>query len=112
MGNFGCPVVHASQGTRASCAATHCDAATRSEEHTSELQSLRQLVCRLLLEKKNGKGSRIARARSTGPSLPPHGPFGPTAPTPWAYPSYALTAETGMLAPLTAAGRPERAERP
>src|SRR5947199_10734163 len=25
----------------------------RSEEHTSELQSLRQLVCRLLLEKKN-----------------------------------------------------------
>src|ERR1039458_10255878 len=25
--------------------------ATRSEEHTSELQSLRQLVCRLLLEK-------------------------------------------------------------
>src|SRR5438045_7695718 len=27
-------------------------AAVRSEEHTSELQSLRQLVCRLLLEKK------------------------------------------------------------
>src|ERR1035441_10891045 len=27
-----------------------CD---RSEEHTSELQSLRHLVCRLLLEKKN-----------------------------------------------------------
>src|SRR5947199_3271127 len=26
--------------------------ALRSEEHTSELQSLRQLVCRLLLEKK------------------------------------------------------------
>src|SRR5438045_7883979 len=26
----------------------------RSEEHTSELQSLRQLVCRLLLEKKKG----------------------------------------------------------
>src|SRR5262245_64712528 len=25
---------------------------TRSEEHTSELQSLRQLVCRLLLDKK------------------------------------------------------------
>src|SRR5262245_65193645 len=29
---------------------THQD--TRSEEHTSELQSLRHLVCRLLLEKK------------------------------------------------------------
>src|SRR5947199_9194129 len=27
--------------------------AERSEEHTSELQSLRHLVCRLLLEKKN-----------------------------------------------------------
>src|SRR5205814_3811563 len=27
--------------------------AKRSEEHTSELQSLRHLVCRLLLEKKN-----------------------------------------------------------
>src|SRR5438045_8044356 len=28
------------------------DASFRSEEHTSELQSLRHLVCRLLLEKK------------------------------------------------------------
>src|SRR5690349_21384121 len=28
-------------------------AGTRSEEHTSELQSRRDLVCRLLLEKKN-----------------------------------------------------------
>src|SRR5205814_9136611 len=31
---------------------------TRSEEHTSELQSLRHLVCRLLLEKK--KSTRVA----------------------------------------------------
>src|SRR5262245_66195408 len=30
-------------------------AASRSEEHTSELQSLRHLVCRLLLEKKKKK---------------------------------------------------------
>src|SRR5438874_7120017 len=30
----------------------------RSEEHTSELQSRRDLVCRLLLEKKKGSGSR------------------------------------------------------
>src|SRR5258705_7126559 len=29
----------------------------RSEEHTSELQSLRHLVCRLLLEKKKNKVS-------------------------------------------------------
>src|SRR5258705_9549932 len=28
---------------------------TRSEEHTSELQSLRHLVCRLLLEKKKNR---------------------------------------------------------
>src|SRR5205814_3418098 len=30
---------------------------TRSEEHTSELQSLRHLVCRLLLEKKKNTSS-------------------------------------------------------
>src|SRR5436853_1563064 len=30
-------------------------AVMRSEEHTSELQSLRHLVCRLLLEKKKNK---------------------------------------------------------
>src|SRR5438045_8763684 len=30
------------------------DQPPRSEEHTSELQSLRHLVCRLLLEKKTG----------------------------------------------------------
>src|SRR5947199_3232754 len=36
-----------------SASAPQRQAATpRSEEHTSELQSLRQLVCRLLLEKK------------------------------------------------------------
>src|SRR5688572_31584550 len=33
--------------------------ATRSEEHTSELQSQSNLVCRLLLEKKNTKISMI-----------------------------------------------------
>src|SRR5205814_8515327 len=34
-------------------------AAARSEEHTSELQSLRHLVCRLLLEKKKKKKKKI-----------------------------------------------------
>src|SRR5690349_23021375 len=34
---------------------TKTGAATRSEEHTSELQSRRDLVCRLLLEKKKKK---------------------------------------------------------
>src|SRR2546430_13522850 len=33
----------------------------RSEEHTSELQSQSNLVCRLLLEKKNERASQIAR---------------------------------------------------
>src|SRR5258705_4770668 len=32
----------------------------RSEEHTSELQSLRHLVCRLLLEKKNNRRLHVA----------------------------------------------------
>src|SRR5437899_7968089 len=32
--------------------------ARRSEEHTSELQSLRHLVCRLLLEKKKKKTNK------------------------------------------------------
>src|SRR5205814_4747952 len=34
----------------------------RSEEHTSELQSLRHLVCRLLLEKKKSHSHAINRA--------------------------------------------------
>src|SRR5258705_2636963 len=37
------------------------DRRTRSEEHTSELQSLRHLVCRLLLEKKK---NRLTYARA------------------------------------------------
>src|SRR5437899_3653562 len=36
----------------------------RSEEHTSELQSLRHLVCRLLLEKKNTTQRLAQRAYS------------------------------------------------
>src|ERR1039458_5813881 len=39
----------------------------RSEEHTSELQSLRHLVCRLLLEKKcRSAGTVASRCRTTG----------------------------------------------
>src|SRR2546426_8675072 len=37
---------------------------SRSEEHTSELQSPCNLVCRLLLEKKNASGCKSARAQS------------------------------------------------
>src|SRR5688572_21747094 len=50
-------------------ATTH--SAVRSEEHTSELQSQSNLVCRLLLEKKNRtRGSRAScapRTRTPGP---------------------------------------------
>src|SRR6266496_5901744 len=38
----------------------------RSEEHTSELQSRRDLVCRLLLEKKKINCWMIIRIRPTG----------------------------------------------
>src|ERR1039458_10867001 len=41
----------------------------RSEEHTSELQSLRHLVCRLLLEKKKNKRLNEVRSSHTKASL-------------------------------------------
>src|SRR5690349_22366648 len=40
---------------RCRAGACACASRTRSEEHTSELQSRRDLVCRLLLEKKKKK---------------------------------------------------------
>src|ERR1035441_10724932 len=39
---------------RSGCTTARGGQTPRSEEHTSELQSLRHLVCRLLLEKKKG----------------------------------------------------------
>src|SRR5437016_11000141 len=39
-------------------------ASARSEEHTSELQSLTNLVCRLLLEKKNDRRNELNFRRS------------------------------------------------
>src|SRR3989454_2044612 len=44
----------------------------RSEEHTSELQSPCNLVCRLLLEKKNKEHSQNSLRSSTGPRSPHH----------------------------------------
>src|SRR3712207_7189860 len=38
---------------------------SRSEEHTSELQSRQYLVCRLLLEKKNKRSSTSVRSELT-----------------------------------------------
>src|SRR2546427_2478337 len=43
------------------------DATPRSEEHTSELQSQSNLVCRLLLEKKKKKKDDIVDNNSRGP---------------------------------------------
>src|SRR3712207_8608460 len=40
-----------------------CQLGTRSEEHTSELQSRQYLVCRLLLEKKNNRHTSLEEAR-------------------------------------------------
>src|SRR5947199_6873691 len=42
----------------------------RSEEHTSELQSLRHLVCRLLLEKKKTTADNHTSTSSTTTSEP------------------------------------------
>src|SRR5262245_63090970 len=39
----------------------------RSEEHTSELQSLRHLVCRLLLEKKKKTKNRTVTNQAANP---------------------------------------------
>src|ERR1035441_2578431 len=61
----------------------------RSEEHTSELQSLRHLVCRLLLEKTAGASSPTSSRKtvpspvvSSFPFLMPTAPFFLTVPGP------------------------------
>src|SRR2546430_4929488 len=53
-------------------ALSHEIAETRSEEHTSELQSQSNLVCRLLLEKKNNASS--SSTARVPPLLPPEWP--------------------------------------
>src|SRR3712207_7693925 len=50
--------------------AASCRGSSRSEEHTSELQSRQYLVCRLLLEKK--KDLKMKRPVSVHPSLTHH----------------------------------------
>src|SRR2546426_1566828 len=63
----------------------HVPSPQRSEEHTSELQSPCNLVCRLLLEKKKKKGpSRARRCRSAGDSVAAVGYRGPDARRPCA----------------------------
>src|ERR1019366_10681025 len=50
---------------------TPCSMWPRSEEHTSELQSLTNLVCRLLLEKKKKKNQKAPTSCEHG-RLPTH----------------------------------------
>src|SRR2546430_8057288 len=52
------------------CRLRHCRIFRRSEEHTSELQSQSNLVCRLLLEKKKKK-RRVRGSTSRAANLPP-----------------------------------------
>src|SRR6266496_5847061 len=56
-----CPAGQICCSAPRACGATCCrgwSGLRRSEEHTSELQSRRDLVCRLLLEKKKKKKSK------------------------------------------------------
>src|SRR2546430_2863845 len=54
-------------------AAMRCAAISRSEEHTSELQSQSNLVCRLLLEKQRIVGSETEQQRIAANSAHPAG---------------------------------------
>src|SRR5437899_7992810 len=67
------PILSAPAGLRPTTASTlgarsaaRPSASGRSEEHTSELQSLRHLVCRLLLEKKKTSNDNTSRLTPTG----------------------------------------------
>src|SRR3954464_5525123 len=57
-----------------------CQTCARSEEHTSELQSHDNLVCRLLLEKKN-EPRRTTRSATSTPPRPKTAPHAER--TPW-----------------------------
>src|SRR2546425_9600148 len=49
--------------------AEHLEGRRRSEEHTSELQSLAYLVCRLLLEKKKQLQADLIRIADNQPAI-------------------------------------------
>src|SRR5258705_7788321 len=59
--------------TQSNMSTPRATASIRSEEHTSELQSLRHLVCRLLLEKKMNEKGIIALVYESK-SHPGHAP--------------------------------------
>src|SRR5215471_21148514 len=57
---------------RCAPAASHARDSGRSEEHTSELQSRRDLVCRLLLEKKKTTTTTPSNTNPTTTPTPKH----------------------------------------
>src|SRR5260370_12811470 len=59
-------------GARGEGPARGRDEVRRSEEHTSELQSHLNLVCRLLLEKKKNGLNLKTRRKAQVPALQPH----------------------------------------
>src|SRR5690349_23958442 len=64
-GVHGCPPLHRRIVDRVAVVLAHVRKYTRSEEHTSELQSRRDLVCRLLLEKKKRTTCRFRLPRAS-----------------------------------------------
>src|SRR5207302_8152227 len=75
--SFNTSIRATSLGAMSASAAAPAVLGTRSEEHTSDLQSRENLVCRLLLEKKKQKNThlhhqllRIDRPNRHVPSLP------------------------------------------
>src|SRR3954470_21802818 len=85
----------------------------RSEEHTSELQSRRDLVCRLLLDKRTSGPPRGARRRGSGRQPAGRGSrrrTGRRCPSLRGYPAARLAVEPGDFPNfffLRAAGHPE-----
>src|SRR5262245_63605654 len=63
MNTTSLPAGSNTRSTRKRSASLVSDATNRSEEHTSELQSLRQLVCRLLHSKKKRCSGQTRRDR-------------------------------------------------
>src|SRR2546430_10244638 len=81
----------------------------RSEEHTSELQSQSNLVCRLLLEKKKNRGALLPRPARVLLPTPPHPPAPPPTPRPNPTP---LTHHPTPPAPPPFTASPPPAARP
>src|SRR5436309_2393914 len=74
LATSGCPVSNEFNNrfkgwTRFTCTCLICLYILRSEEHTSELQSRENLVCRLLLEKKNHRAGSRCRARQASQGI-------------------------------------------